>query len=193
MQSLSFEAEYTGVDGEETTSGIDDASSNADDQGPDTEAPPGPISHPRSFPPPLPASASLIPAARAAADEGMAQRMLERLAASDYLGALIVAESLLEYRPLDSDASDTAQMARFELRRLYLERLGPLDAVPSMALPVEAILAHAWADARTGVVLARIDGVATIREIAEAPGMHATDALRILSELYLRRAIVVGE
>ncbi|HXN31091.1 MAG TPA: hypothetical protein VN894_04485, partial [Polyangiaceae bacterium] len=50
---------------------------------------------PKSQPPPLPESACHIPPARAAAGAASADRMLERLAASDYCGALMAAEALL--------------------------------------------------------------------------------------------------
>ena len=145
------------------------------------------------MPPPLPPSASVIPAARAAADEAFAQRMIERLAAADYAGALLAAESLLEFRPLDADASDTAQIARSELRHIYIERLGSLERVPRLAMPFEGLLSHVWVDARAAVLLARVDGAASVREIVEGAGMHTTEALRVLSELVLRRAVAVDD
>jgi hypothetical protein len=165
------------------------------DLDPDTdvgEGPPSsPPSRPRTVPPPLPQSARHVAADRVAADDAFAERMLARLAAGDYQGALLAAEALLEYRPLDPDASDTAEIARSELRRVYAERLGSLDAVPRRAMPLEGLLSLQSLDPRAGFLLARIDGVATIREIVGAAGMHATDALRILSELVLRRAIAL--
>jgi hypothetical protein len=162
--------------------------------GPPDDATPAPSSQPRSMPPPLPPSASQIPPARAAADDAFTQRMIERLAAGDYVAALIAAESLLEFRPLDSDASDTAVIARGELRRLYIARLGSLERVPRLLVPLEALLSHAWVDARSALLVGRIDGVASIRHIVEAAGgMHATEALRLLSELVLRRAVALDD
>jgi hypothetical protein len=163
---------------------------------PDTaegRSPPPPSSRPRTVPPPLPQSASHVAADRVAADDAFADRMLDRLAVGDYQGALLAAEALLEYRPLDPDATDTAQIARTELRRVYIERLGSLDAVPHRAMPLEGLLALQSLDPRAAFLLARIDGAATLREIVEAAGMHATDALRILSELVLRRAIALQD
>lgn len=158
----------------------------------DSPSPPAPSSRPRTVPPPLPESANLIAAKRVAADDAFAERMLDRLAAGDYQGALLAAEALLEYRPLDPDATDTAQMARSELRRVYVERLGSLDAVPHRAMPLEGLLSLQSLDPRAAFLLARIDGQATLREIVEAAGMHATEALRILSELVLKRAIALA-
>jgi hypothetical protein len=154
----------------------------------DDETPPS-ASQPRTVPPPLPASASQIPPARAAADDAFAQQMIDRLAAGDYLGALIAAESLLEFRPLDTDASDTAQIARSELRHMYIDRLGSLDRIPYLTVTIEALLSAPWLDARSAILVGRIDGVATVRDVIEGASMHATDALRVLSELVLRRAV----
>jgi hypothetical protein len=148
----------------------------------------------RSMPPPLPPSASEIPAARAAAYDAFSQVMLERLAACDYLGAVIAAESLLEFRPLDPVATDTARLARAELRHLYLDRLGSIDRVPRLAVPLEGLLSHPWVDARAAFLIGRINGIDTIRELVEGAGMqHVTDALRVLSELVLRRAVTLDE
>jgi len=154
----------------------------------DDESPP-PSSRPRSVPPPLPAEAGRAPAAQVAADDALAEQMLERMAAADYGGALLAAESLLEFRPLDRDAQEIAAMARGELRRMYIERLGSLDRVPYLTMPLDGLLAQPSLDARAGFVLARIDGLASVRQIVEVGGMRATDTLRILSELVLRRAV----
>jgi hypothetical protein len=160
---------------------------------PPDDSTPAPSSQPRSLPPPLPPSASQIPPARAAADDAFTQSMIERLAAGDYVAALIAAESLLEFRPRDSDASDTAVIARGELRRLYIARLGSLERVPRRVMPLEGVLSHAWVDARSALIFARVDGVATVREVVEDAGMHATEGLRLLSELVLRRAVALDD
>src|SRR5258708_24393665 len=94
------------------------------------ESAPTSSAQPRSQPPPLPQSASRLAPARAAADAAFAERMLERLAASDYSGALMAAETLLVHQPLHGDALDCAQMARSELRKLYVARLGSRDRIP---------------------------------------------------------------
>ncbi len=148
---------------------------------------------PRSAPPPLPESASQIPPARAAADNAFAASMLERLAASDYQGALLAADALLEYRPRDQDALDCAQMARTELRKLYIGRIGSLDAVPHVAMGPEAIFSLRSLDFRAGYLLSRIDGLSSVREIVESGSLPSLEALGILSELFLRRVIVLNE
>jgi hypothetical protein len=161
-----------------------------------SEAPvePGPISSapPKSQPPPLPESASAILAARAAAEAAFADRMLERLAASDYGGALIAAEALLVHHPLCADALDCAQIAGSELRKLYIGRLGSLDRVPYIVLGLQGLLGLAL-DFRAGFLLSRIDKRMSLGQIVDGCGLPPLDALRILSELYLLRVIALGD
>jgi hypothetical protein len=119
--------------------------------------------------------------------------MLERLAAGDYDGARLAAEALLEYRPRDTDALDCLQMAKSELRKLYTARLGSLDRVPYMAMGAEAIFALQSMDFRAGFLMSRIDGLSTLRDIVESHSIPSLEALRILSELFLRRVIAFEE
>jgi hypothetical protein len=144
---------------------------------------------PRSVPPPLPESASHIPPSRAASDNAFAENMLERLAAGDYQGATIAAEALLEYRPRDQDALDCAQIAKGELRKLYTARLGSLERVPHVAMGPEAIFSLQALDFRAGYLLSRIDGISSLYEVVESGSIPSLEALRILSELFLRRVI----
>jgi hypothetical protein len=144
---------------------------------------------PRSVPPPLPESASQVQPARAAADEALADTMLERLAAGDYEGAVMAAEALLEYRPRDRDALDAAQIAKTELRKVFVARLGAIERVPHIAMGPDAIFAQSSLDFRAGFLLSRVDGVSSIYEIVEGASIPSLEALRILSELYLRRVI----
>ncbi len=148
---------------------------------------------PKSVPPPLPDSATQLLPARAAADDAFAETMLERLAAADYEGARIAAEALLEFRPRDRDALDCAQMAASELRKVYVARLGSLDRVAHVAIGTDAIVAQRGLDFGAGYLLSRIDGLATLRQVVEGAGVSSLEALRILSELYLRRVIAFSE
>lgn len=148
---------------------------------------------PRSVPPPLPEGASQVPPSRAAADNAFADRMLERLAAGDNVGARMAAEALLEYRPRDQDALDCAQIARSELRKLYVSRLGSLDAIPRVAMGADAILSLHALDFQAGYLLARVDGMSSVLEIVESGTVPSLDALCTLSELYLRRVIELDD
>jgi hypothetical protein len=114
--------------------------------------------------------------------------MFERLAASDYTGALIAAETLLLHQPQHADALDCAKIARSELRKVYLGRLGSLDQVPSLRVAPQGLLALSL-DFRAGFLLSRVDKKTTLRAIVDGCGLPALDSLRILSELYLQRVI----
>jgi hypothetical protein len=143
---------------------------------------------PKSQPPPLPEEASVVTAERATADAAAADRMLDRLAASDYAGALTAAEALLLHQPLDADALECAEMARSELRRLYVSRLGSLERVPFMAVGLHGLMALSL-EFRAGFVLSRVDRCTSLQRIADECGLPPLDALRLLSELYLQRVI----
>lgn len=144
----------------------------------------------RSEPPPLPLSVRELPTERSPADQALADRMLERLAAGDYEASLMAAEGLLRSLPRDADALDCAEMSRAELRELYCARLGgALHRVPVIAN--RAALATVTLDVITAFLLARIEGVSTLQEIAFAQGMLPERALRVLSELYLKGVIAL--
>jgi hypothetical protein len=130
---------------------------------------------------------------RVAADAAFAERMLEYLASGDYVGALLASEALLETHPGHQDLLDTAQIARSELRRIYAARLGSLQKTPQLTMGHEELLAAQALDFRAGLVLSRIDGQATLWEIVQASGIPQHEALRVLSELYLRRTIILSD
>jgi hypothetical protein len=148
------------------------------------------MQRPRSEPPALPASVREVPVERTPEDAVFADRMLERLAAGDYAGALMAAEALLSRRPRDADALDCAEMSRTELQKLYESRLGPLDRVPRIVMTPAAI-ATLRLDVLAGFLLSRMDGHATLHEIAFAPGMTPDHALRVLSELHLQGVLAL--
>lgn len=143
---------------------------------------------PPSQPPPLPQGASRINPVRAAADAAFADRILERLAASDYAGTLIAAEALLVCHPLNGDVLDCAEIARSELRKLYLARLGSLDRIPHVVMGTQGLLTLSL-DFRAGFLLSRLDKRSSLGEIIGRCGLPKLDTLRILSELYLQRVI----
>jgi hypothetical protein len=141
-----------------------------------------------SSPPPLPESARRPSAKRAAVDAAFADQMLERLAAGDYAGVVMAAEALLVHQPRHADALDSAQIARSELRRLYIARIGSLQRTPHVIMSYEGMLALSL-DFSAGVLLSCVDGNTTIEAIARCSGLPELDALRALSELRLKRVI----
>jgi len=145
-------------------------------------------SPPKSQPPPLPESAKVLSPVRAAADAAFAERMFERLAASDYVGVLMAAEALLEHQPGSADALDCAQIARSELGKMYEARLGSMDRAPKTIIGPEGLVALSL-DFGAGYLLSRVNGTATLADIVRTCGLPKLEALRSLSELFLRRAI----
>ncbi|MGO9835324.1 MAG: hypothetical protein ACLP1X_14015 [Polyangiaceae bacterium] len=150
---------------------------------------PTPSSQPvKSQPPPLPESARRLSPARAAADATFADSMIERLAAGDYAGVVMAAEALLEHQPNHADALDSAQIARSELAKVYQSRLGSMERVPRVVMGPEGLLALSL-DFGAGLLLSRVNGTVTLAGIVETCGLPKLESLRILSELFLRRAI----
>jgi hypothetical protein len=118
--------------------------------------------------------------------------MMDRLAAGDYDASLMAAEALLVSLPCDPDALDCAAMSRSALRDLYTRRLGgSLDRTPG-AVDRHA-LARITLDAKTAFVVSCIDGTTTLAQIAFSGGAVPEDALRALSELYVRGVIALSE
>jgi hypothetical protein len=144
-------------------------------------------------PPPPPSSrrvATVPPPLPGAKEDARLATMLELLATNDYEGARLAAEGVLAQDPACRDAVDGWEMSASELRKSYVRRLGSLDRVPMLSKPLAELLAYGF-DARTFVVLGRVDGLAPLSSIASADGVEPLDALRILSELYLRKLIAL--
>jgi hypothetical protein len=124
--------------------------------------------------------------------ESLAQTMLERLAASDYEGALMAANTLLRTDPRMDDALQAAQIARTELYHIYDGRLGPRDAVPHVVVRTEELRLYPL-DARSVLVLSQVDGIRTIDDVINSGIMPKLDALRLLSELCLLSVVGFGD
>jgi hypothetical protein len=187
---LTLEASAADVLAVEATGETQALDSNAlDADAMDTMPAPPSTRVPKSAPPPLPEGAGTPPPSRAAADNAFADQMMERLAAGDYEGATLAANALLEYRPRDQDALDCAQIAQSELRKMYVARLGSIERVPRVVMGPDAVFSLQALDFRAGYLLSRVDGVSTLQAIVESGSIPSLEALRILSEMYLRRVI----
>jgi hypothetical protein len=151
------------------------------------EVPPVAKSSPAE-PPPLPASLREPPTGRSPADEALADRMLERLAAGDHVASLMAAEALLRRRPRDGDALDCAEMSRTKLREVYAARLGGTLHRVAIIANREAI-ASLTLDLVTTFLLSRIDGLTMLHDIAFTREVSPEHALRVLSELYLKGVV----
>jgi hypothetical protein len=143
----------------------------------------GETAAPKSLPPPLPGSTPALPVC----DPDRADLMFERLAASDYEGALLVAQSVLSLTPHDQDALECAEISARELWNLHVRRLGSLDRVPRALVAPDAL--PPTLNLRAGFLLARVDGSSSIQKIVDHAGLPLIDALRGIAELYLCGAI----
>lgn len=116
------------------------------------------------------------------------REMQERFSLGDYSGALVIAESVLEEQPENTEATRFADSCRSVLEQMYTARLGPLERVPFVAVPREQLR---WLslDHRAGFVLSHVDGLSSLEEIVDVSGMASLDTLRILFELVQQRVI----
>src|SRR6185369_15418844 len=106
----------------------------------------------------------------------------------DYTGALAIAEKLLASDPGNVAVQACAENCRTVLRQMYVTKIGPLDRVPTVAVPRDQLR---WLsiDHRAGFVLSLVDGVSSLEMILDVSGMPELDTLRILSELAQQRII----
>jgi hypothetical protein len=114
--------------------------------------------------------------------------MQDRFSLGDYSGSLVIAESLLSDDPRHREAKKYADNCRGILEQMYTARLGALDRVPFVAVPLEQLR---WLsiDHRAGFVLSHVDGVSTLEQILDVSGMPLLDTLRILYELVQHRVV----
>ena len=125
--------------------------------------------------------------ADAGADEAM-EELRARFAANDYLGALLVAETLQGDRLHGQEAEQIADECRTSLTHRYVESIGSLARVPVIAVPL-SVIRELPIDNRAGFVLSRIDGISSLEMILDMSGMPQLDALRIVYELIQNGAL----
>ena len=114
----------------------------------------------------------------------------ERYALGDFSGALVIAEGILSSEPGNADAQRYAESCRDVLKQMYAARLGPLDQVPSVAVPLEQ-LRWLTLDHRAGFLLSHVDGVSTLEEILDISGMPHLEAMRIIHDLVQQKVVVL--
>ena len=136
----------------------------------------------------VPVSSIVPPTATAKADP--LGELRERYALGDFSGALTIAEGVLEDDPKNTDAQRYAESCRDVLRQMYAARLGPLDQIPVVAIPVEQ-LRWLTLDHRAGFLLSHVDGVSTLEEILDISGMPPLEAMRIIHDLLQQKVIAL--
>jgi hypothetical protein len=126
--------------------------------------------------PPEPGSLSML-------NDEMHARFLHR----DLTGALAVAEAILA-RWNDADARECADACRAKLIARYVARIGSLEQVPVVVVPLAEIGAVAL-DYRAAFLLSQVDGHTSLDTILDVSGMPVLETLRIVSDL-ARRGVI---
>ena len=117
-------------------------------------------------------------------------RVHDRFVLGDYSGALVLAESVLDEHPDNSEAQRYADSCRDMLRQMYLSRIGSGRDVPRIVMAPDQ-LRWLTLDHRMGFLLSCVDGKSCIDEILDVSGMPGLDALRLLYELVQEGVIEV--
>jgi len=124
-------------------------------------------------------------------DDGAIHEVRGRFALGDYSGALVMAESILDSAPNHQEARDYAEKCRNALAELYVSRLGGLERIPQVAVPMDQLQ---WLslDHRAGFLLSLMDGMSSIEDILDMSGMSNLEALRTMFELMQQEVIHVA-
>jgi len=124
-------------------------------------------------------------------DEGAIHEVRGRFALGDYSGALVMAESILDSSPHHQEARQYAEKCRNALADLYVSRLGGMDRIPQVAVPMDQLQ---WLslDHRAGFLLSLMDGMSSIEDILDMSGMTNLEALRTMFELMQQDVIHVA-
>lgn len=122
------------------------------------------------------------PAPTRAELERLRFELTDTYAAGDYAAALLVAEELEEKNPDDLTAGSFARDCRSMLEQQYVQRLGSLRNVLSLAITLPQLRRRSL-DHRAGFLLSRVDGQSPVEVLLDVGAMPRLDALRILCEL----------
>jgi hypothetical protein len=114
--------------------------------------------------------------------DGLRSELTEKFCAGDYVAALAVADMLVARSPNDSQAEDFAIECRRMLERTYSDRLGPLDQVPRLLVPLHELRGRGL-DHQAGFLLSRVDGESTLEALLDVSAMPRLAALRVVVEL----------
>lgn len=114
--------------------------------------------------------------------------MQDCYALDDLTGALRFADLILGRDPDNAEAIRVAEDCRVRLRSLYSSKIGDMTCIVEVALG-EAELRWLGLDHRSGFLLSRVDGEASVEELLDICGMPALEALKTLTELVERGAI----
>jgi hypothetical protein len=132
--------------------------------------------------------ASMPPDSPHVSDDDRVTTMRECFSWGDYVGALTLADLVLESQPHNLMVREFRANCRTTLEDVYAFELGPLDRVP-VVIRRPAATSHHAVDQRSERLLSLINRRSTLRAIIEVCGLPSLDALRILHDL-VQRGIV---
>lgn len=117
------------------------------------------------------------------------QEIADRFALGDYAAALSAAELQLGVDPDDESARHYAETSRERLEARYTTRIGSLDYVFNLAVPVAKVK---WLglDPQAAFLLSLVDGQSTVVEVLSLCQMKRLEALRVFTELLEVKAII---
>jgi tetratricopeptide (TPR) repeat protein len=106
----------------------------------------------------------------------------ELFALGDFSGSLELIEKVLQVDPEHGEARDYLRQNEATLVAMYESKLGPLQAVPRLAIKPDEII---WLnlDHRSGFLLAQIDGTVDYESLFALSGLPRLDTARILANL----------
>ncbi|MDI1445888.1 hypothetical protein [Polyangium sp. 6x1] len=104
-----------------------------------------------------------------------------RYEAGDHRGALALAEAILTDAPDNIGALSYAESSRQILKQKYMARIGDMSLVPRLKTSADELARSL--DERGRMVVASIDGVASIEDIIGASGLPTIEVLRVIHDL----------
>jgi tetratricopeptide (TPR) repeat protein len=112
----------------------------------------------------------------------------DRFALGDFSGSLEVIERILGLDPAHAEALAYLRENESTLVHMYESKIGPLDAVPRLALRPEEVT---WLqlDHRAGFLLAQVDGTASFDDLFALSGLSRLETARILARFVTDRIV----
>ena len=106
----------------------------------------------------------------------------ELFSLGDFTGSLELIEKILHLDPEHAEARAYLAQNEVTLTSMYESKLGPLSAVPRLAIKPEEIL---WLnlDHRAGFLLSQIDGAVDYEALFAVSGLPRLETARILANL----------
>lgn len=140
----------------------------------------------RSLPPP---ALEVLPELAQHSSDDIHREIADHFALGDFAAALYSAELQLGLNPDDESARQYADTSRARLETRYTTRIGSLEHVFNLAVPVAKVK---WLglDSQAAFLLSLVDGQTTVAEVLDLCQMGKLEALRVFTELLEAKAIL---